>query len=734
MTDRRPRRSAVHPALKGALFAVLLGAPVASAGPLSLRVRERGTDDPIGSAVVVLADGQRLPLDSDGRLRVELPPGPQRIRVEAGAHEPQDIDWDGVSALKVFLVPRPGEAEIVVEARRDSASVSRQIIDRERIEKTPGTFDDPLRLMQALPGVAVTPEYAPTAGLLSVRGAAPSETRVLLDGVQIPYLYHFQQYGSVIHGRLLDEVALYPSAFSAAYGDAVGGIAAVTTRRSDALKPHGGVNINAITAGAFAQTPVRAGEGGQVSASASARRSFADLRESSNDQYTLWPVFWDYLGRVDLQRGMSARWSLMGVGAGDRYGRYIGDTAALDPVERLSAPDFQYDRGFHAVILNRVSATAKTSHQTALGLVRDDWKGAFGDTAQRRLESSVQARHTVNQALLGPWSIGWGGDLRAALVDREAVLDRAWPELAGEAPLLARGVAVEELGGSVVGGLWAEPRVQLGPLRLQPGLRLQADSVSGAVSPEPRLATILNTGTDQRLRFAAGRTSQSPGLDASSAAGGDPTLGLLRSDNAALGYDLAVMGRWELGAELWGRRFLSVLDDDPGVQPQAMDGHAGGLELTTRYRLRERFFTWASLALGRSFRGGAPADFDQPYAVNFVSSWDFAPHWNAGLRYRRASGLPLTPVLGGLYDGDSDSYQPVLGAENTARLPDYQKVDLHLEHTFDMRRWSLVVYGEAWWVPKANNAMYTVYSYDYTESSAVAGPGLVPLAGLRAEL
>lgn len=713
---------------------VLLAAGVASAEPLSLRVRERGTDDPVPSAELVLADGRRLPLEPDGRLRLELPPGPQRLRVEAGAHEPQDIDWDGVSAVKVFLVPRPGEAEIVVEARRASSEVSRQIIDRERIEKTPGTFDDPLRLMQALPGVALTPEYAPTAGLLSVRGAAPTETRVLLDGVQIPYLYHFQQYGSVIHGRLLDEVALYPSAFSAAYGDAVGGIASVTTRRAEPLKPHGGVNLNAITAGAFAQAPVREGEAGRLTVSASARRSFADLRESSNDQYTLWPVFWDYLGRVDLQRGAEARWSLMGVGAGDRYGRYVGDTAALDPLERLDAPDFQYDRGFHGLILNRVSATAAASHQSALGVVIDDWRGSFGDTTQRRVERSVQARHTVEQAIGGPWSIGWGGDLRAASLDRAAALDRAWPELAGEAPLLARGVAGEEQGASLVGGLWAEPRVQLGPLRLQPGLRWQADSVSADHALEPRFAAVLDTGVDQRLRLAAGRSSQSPGLDATSRVGGDPALGLLRSDNAALGYDWAVMGRWELGAELWGRRFMDVLDDDPGVVPEAMDGLAGGVELTSRYRLRERFFTWASLAVGRSTRGGQPADFDQPYAVNFVGSWDFLPHWNVGLRYRRASGLPLTPVLGGRYDGDADAYTPVLGDENAARLPDYQKVDLHLEHTFDMRRWSLVLYGEAWWVPKANNAMYTVYSYDYSQASTVAGPGLVPLAGLRAEL
>jgi hypothetical protein len=718
-------------------LALLLCAAALAAPPVL--VRERGTNDPVPGAELVLPDGRVVPVDARGAALwpADLPPGPlgpMRIEVRAGAHEPLIVDWDGQEPLRLYLVPLPGAAEIVVEARRDSPSVSRQIIDRERIEKTPGTFDDPLRLLQALPGVASTPEYAPTAGLLSVRGAQPTESQVLLDGIEIPFLYHFQQYGSVVHGRLLDEIALYPSARSAAWGDAVGGVAAVTTRQADPRKVHGGVNLNAITAGAYVQAPATLPGGQRAAFSASARRSFADLGESSNDQYTLWPVFWDYLTRADLRPTADVRWSLMGVGAGDRYGRYVGDTAELDPIQRLDAPDFRFDRGFHGVILNRAAATADAAHLSSAGFVHDRWSGAFADTSQLRVEDSVQVRHVSTLSLTDRLSLGLGGDARAATVQRTAVLTQAWSELAGEAPLLARGVAVDERRSGVVGGLWAEPRVQLGPLRLQPGLRLQGDSDSGALSPEPRLATVLRTAEDQQLRFAAGRTSQAPGLDATSPVTGAPGLGLIRADQAALGYDLAVAGRWELGAELWGTRVIDALDEDPAEVADVVDGRAGGVELTSRYRLRERFFTWASLALGRSFRGDAPADFDQPYAFNFVASWDFAPGWNAGLRYRRSSGLPLTPVQGAVYDGDTDGYRPIYGPENSDRLPDYQKVDLHLERSVALRRWTLVVYGEAWWVPAQNNAMYTVYSYDYTQSATVAGPGFVPLLGARAEL
>jgi hypothetical protein len=696
------------------------------------RVLERGTGDPIPGAkvLVVEAPDSAILSGEDGRFVLTHAEPPRRLRVECTGFETLEVDVTDPSSLRLFLIPLPGPVEIVIEARRDSPNVSHQILDRERVEKTPGTFDDPLRLVQALPGVAATPEYSPSAGVLAIRGAAPSESRVFVDGVEIPYLYHFQQYGSVIHSRLLEEVALYPSAFSSSWGDTVGGIAAISTRRPDPVRVHAGVNLNAITAGTFVQTPM-----GQKSAfSASARRSFADLRESSNDQYTVWPAFWDYLTRVDIGRGTD-RLGIMLLGAGDSYGRYVGDTAALDPIERESVPDFRFQRSFHGLVLHHLhQPVSGTNTETSLGVIYDRLQGSFPEAEQDRRELSVVLREVARLRLSSQWTLGFGGDVRAARVDRQAETDRPWVELAGEAPLLARGVDVDSQETSLVGGIWVEPRAQLGRFLLQPGLRLQGDNTTETLSPEPRLAMNLQTAEGQRLRLGGGRYSQAPPVDLLSPQGGNPELERARSWQGVLGYDLAIAGRWELGTDLWARSFEGVWDERIGEMPLSEDGYAAGVEFNSRYRLRERFFTWASLTLGRSYRSDHPGDWDQPWAVNLVASWDFRPAWNVGLRYRASAGLPYTPVVDGLYDGNTDTYSPVFGATNGARLPTYQKLDLHLERRFAFNSWSLVTYGEMWWVPPGSNAMYRVWSYDWSESALVAGPGLVPLVGLRAEL
>ena len=113
-------------------------------------------------------------------------------------------------------------------------------------------------------------------------------------------------------------------------------------------------------------------------------------------------------------------------------------------------------------------------------------------------------------------------------------------------------------------------------------------------------------------------------------------------------------------------------------------------------------------------------------------SWDFKPDWNAGLRYRHASGLPYTPIEDGLYDGDLDRYLPILGETNSARMANYQKLDLHLERDIVFSTWTLSLYTEAWWVPSSANGLYPVYSYDYSEQTMVVGPAFVPLVGARA--
>ena len=61
---------------------------------------------------------------------------------------------------------------------------------------------------------------------------------------------------------------------------------------------------------------------------------------------------------------------------------------------------------------------------------------------------------------------------------------------------------------------------------------------------------------------------------------------------------------------------MNVLLEAPGEAARGVDGHAWGVEISSRYRLRERFFTWLSINIGESIRDGIAFDYDQPFALN----------------------------------------------------------------------------------------------------------------------
>jgi len=711
---------------------LLLWAAVSAAVAAEVRgvVRARGVGDPIPGAVLTTDAGPAVSA-ADGSFRLDLSAFPATLTVSAPGFLPESLVLSSAPSgpVRVFLRVEPAAPEVVVESRVDSPHGSRQVLDRERVEKTPGTHDDPIRLLQALPGVAITPEYSPTAGDVAIRGSMPFESRILLDGVEIPFLYHFQQYASVIHTRLLDEVAVYPSSTAAAYGDAVGGVVAVRTREADPAALHGGVNLNAIMAGGFVQAPVS----DAVALSGSARRSFLDLAESGNDQYTAWPVFWDTLSRADWRPTPGVRLAATFIGAGDAYARFPGDTAALDPVEVEQSPVFSVDRRFYGVIGTARVNTDAWAHESALGGTTTSWRGAIGEDRQERVENAAQLRHTSTFRAGEGLRVGFGGDLRVAHVDAAVSTARPWPEVGLEAPLLAVGQGGRAW--TTAGGVWAEPRWSFtGGHQVQPGLRVQLND--GAPAVEPRLATRLGLGPAAGLRLAGGRYTQRLPVDAARFFGpsGGPLPPFADSWQSTVGVEGTVAQRLELGADAWGRWIRGTLDTDPGLGAAVVDGQAYGVELTARYRMRERFFSWVSAAFGRSERGGVRADYDQPYAFNAVMSWDFRPGWNAGVRYRYAAGLPVTPITGGLYDASLDRFLPVNGVENAERLPDYQKVDVHIERDWEFRRWTLAAYAELWWVPPANNVLYRVWSFDYTLQDDVAGPPFVPLLGVRASL
>lgn len=694
------------------------------------RVLERGTATPLPSAEV-LVDGQPVPVDGDGRFTVELPDGVDvAIIVVEADHSGQTLTVRGPldQPLRVFLEPSSAPGEIVIVAFAPTSDHSRHRVDAEMAYETPGTYDDAVRLVQAMPGVNVQREFSPSSGDLSVRGSLVGDNRYFLDGIEIPYLYHFNQYASVFPASSLSTLDLYSSTFGARFGDSTGAIIDAT---SDTERPQdvtGDVGLNFVNVGATVKVPLPK----RWWVGASGRRSFHDIAGETSTQYPKWPVFYDFAARAE-HTGKHDSVGIFATGAGDAYARAVGELDLLDPVQQGQAPRLDYARDWQLV-----GARYTWKGGRVVGaVVHDLLKAAVsvgGASRQRTVTVPVRVDAKVPMTDRLSWSVG-GELLPEVLIADVSDAGTYGALVAREAPALAWRVDRKGTTWRGRAGGYAELQAQLGPVRLMPGLRLGVDTVSWSPTIEPRMAARFRVADQTELRLAVGRYQQRPDTYQLLA---DASLPTTSSWQAAVGLDQTIARRLEILAEGFVKAMDDVVVQPIDRAPEVRDrGLAYGGELTVRYRLRETFFLWAWFAYGRAWwideeGQRTRSSADQPWQGGLVASWNILPQLNVAVRYRVASGLPFTGIDGSTYDGTADAWLPTYAVENGERMPLYQKIDLHTAYTFLLKRWSLAISADVWIVPKSSAQLYPTWSYDYAEQGYVVGPTVLPLLGVRA--
>jgi hypothetical protein len=249
------------------------------------------------------------------------------------------------------------------------------------------------------------------------------------------------------------------------------------------------------------------------------------------------------------------------------------------------------------------------------------------------------------------------------------------------------------------------------------------------------------------LLGAAGIYSQPPSPADLSAVFGTPTLGPEKADHATVGENLKITST--LSFETVG--FYKWLSDlavrDPSPTPKLADsllqegvGRAYGVQFLLRQQPWHGFFGWVAYTISRSERHDTPSaawrlfDYDQPHALAIVGSKELGA-WTVGARFRYATGLPRTPVTGAFYDATNDTYQPVFGAQNSIRLPNFWQIDLRVDRSFRLGEAArLLVYVEGLNVTNRSNGEEYIYNVDYTKRGTVTGLPAIAVVGARVDL
>ncbi len=717
------------------------------------------TEEPIAGAVVVAAasNGTKVQAVTDASgtfLFADLPDGKYELHVEVPGFAPFVADETVKKGIVTEVVYRPsladGGIDIVVKGEKPPREVVKRVLEQREISRIPGTNGDALRAIQNLPGVARPPGFA---GLLIIRGSAPTDTNVFIDGTLVPLVYHFGGLSSVVPTEVVEKFDFYPGNFGTEYGRVMGGIVDVALRSPTKEGAHGLIQFDIIDGRILAEGAIDS----KTRFLVAGRRSWVDVwlkpvLEKTGTGVSTAPVYYDY--QLMLERDLDAKTTarLAFFGSDDRLAITLNTPSSADPA---AGGDISAHTGFFRLQGRTDTLLTKDTHWiNTVAYGRDVIDFTIGDYFFRLNSHPITYRSDLRTKLSKEIAVIGGVDFLWNPFD--VTLHFPPPPQPGEAagPFFARPAPTLSTSSSLfrpaIYGL-----LELSPtkvLKFLPGVRLDYAKDSQQWNLSPRVAMFLDIVPEfpkTTLKAAAGVFFQPPQPQESISPFGTPGL----KNNRAIHYDVGAVQQLTKQVDITVDGFYKDLSDLVVRKSSASTTASGitytndgigrvlGLEVLLKYKPDDRFFGWLAYTLSHSQRrdtAGAPwrnAQYDQTHIFTILGSYRLGRGWELGARWRYVSGSMFTPNHGGVSDFDAGSYAPIPSYPAFGeRLPAFHQGDIRVDKVWKFSSWKLSAYLDVQNVYNHANPEGVRYNYNYSQRDIITGLPIIPNLGIRGEL
>ena len=573
-------------------------------------------------------------------------------------------------------------------------------IDAVALQQLSGMLaNDPLRAVQALPGVTASDDFRSE---FAVRGAGPAQTGFIFEGIATPFLLHTVQQvhdsGSIamVSSEVLDSVALRSGSYPQRFGDRTGAELEFQMREGSRDRARARVSITAVDASAVAEGPL--GHAQRGAWLLSARKSYLDLVLSR-----MYPDQTVNFGFGDLQmkltHDLGARQHLEVSGTAGRSRLNLGPNEVTNPTDLRDA----FNESALGVLAWRFTPTASLSVVQRLGVVANSYRNTSrdGPVLDDGATRDVVYRTDWSMAVASPLLIDVGTEAR-------------WTDAAGSQQRLSAGrlVARERFDArSTRTGAFVGARMRVHGATVSPGVRVDHWSLIDRTSASPWLQTTLPFGKGMILTAGSGLYRQSP--DSASVRGlrGTANLGLSNATHTDIGIEgrLHTSVRWRVTAyDREDQGLLRLPGSEPRLVANAfvngstttrwtngLDGHARGIEWLLERHVDRGLSGWVSYAFGHTryqdrvtgerFWG----DYDQRHTLNAFGTFRVSDRTSLSAQFRAGSN---TPAVG--YFTERAGQYFMTDERNTLRIPQYSRLDIRANRVFPRRHGRLTLHVE----------------------------------------
>lgn len=636
------------------------------------------------------------------------------------------------------------------EAARNDVQISVTRITPKDISRIPaaGGEADFAQYLQVLPGVVSTGDQG---GQLYIRGGAPVQNRILLDGATLFNAFHSIGFFSVFETDIIRTADVYTGGFSAKYGGRSSAVVDIRTREGNKRRFAGMVNINPFVAKGLFEGPIiplSEDNGSSLSFLMTIKHSY--LREVSpflysyaNDQGVLPYNFTDGHLKVSFNAANGSR-----VNA---FGFYHTDN-----VRFAGLADYDWNAAGGGVDFRIVPKGTQLSLNGTLAYsaYNADFHEEGADNKVRRSNvSNFNGSLNVNYYLPKSRVLSFGVEIN----DMSTAFEYSVGEInisqgSGNGPQ-----------NNTEAALYAHFKGRFGTIVIEPSVRLQYYASLGEASIEPRLGLKWNITDFLRFKAAGGIYTQNliSSVDERDVVNlfvgflGGPDDGVYRIDqttngvrryiktdtrlqvsyHAIGGFELDVVKNLAINIEPYYKFFPQIvsLNRNREVAETARNflaekGAAYGVDFSATYD-KDQLYLYASYSLGYVTRDDGLkqffAHFDRRHNVNFVGAYNFrigalkmregiknptkypfevSARWNlgSGFPFTRTQGFYASQTflngIGTNYLTDNNEPNTQLGVIyedqiNLGRLPYYHRFDLALRYTLDLFKHTKLTIG-----------------------------------------
>ena len=624
-----------------------------------------------------------------------------------------------------------------------------------------GGDPDLMKALAVLPGVVTTGDQG---GQLYIRGGAPIQNLVLLDGMIIYNPFHSIGFFSVFDTDVLQDAKVYTAGFGAQYGSRNSSVMDISTRDGNRSEFKAKGYASTYMSKLLVEAPIgKRDENGLANNSLFVSGKTSYLRQAA-------PIFYPYV---------ETRFGGLPFTFNDIYGKF---TTQNSSGSKLSAKAFNFT---DAVMLDSAQGIQWNSSGYGVNFLVVPPASATlieGDFAQ----SSYFIQSTENPDQPRSSRInGFNGGLDFTYFLGKADEIKYGIDLIGYNTRFdftnSLGLQLNQEENTTELGGYFNYRKVTPLLVLEPGLRLHYYGSLSELSIEPRLGLKYNITEDFRFKASGGRYSQNlvaansdrdvvnlfygflSGATDLPSSFRDRTITskLQKAAHGVAGFEYDLGKHWDINLESYIKDFSQItninrnkLYDDIPVysdRPEILRkdfiverGLAYGYDAVVKYE-QGRYYLWAVYAWSIVTRDDGiqvyNPNFDRRHNINLVGNAKLGKEekWFLSVRWNLGTGFPFTPTQGyypgidfldhiGNPDIDFDyttangDPSVLYGALNSKRLPTYHRLDASLKYSTNLEAGALeVTFGATNIYNRAN-----IFYYDRTAAERVNQLPIMP--------